>query len=865
MKNSLLARMAAMLERRLGLAFVILFALVAVSAWGASRLSLNTNQIELLPQDMVAVKEAKRVSEMTGGIGFLMLALKGEDVDHMKRVADDLAVKLTAMPEVRRVRLKLDISWVRDHIGLYVLTPDLIEVRKRLKAKIKDTVRRNNPFHITLRKTEPVKLDIKDIVDKYKQVGKKGINDDYNISLDRKMVLLLIKPQGSTADLEFTRDLLAKIETLIAGYNKDNTRKATLKEGYRTLQPGATITYGYTGGYKLSLDDSDSIMQSLIPTASISVTGILLLLLIFLRRLLLVASLMTSLVIGVIFTFGFCYITVGELNSITAIMAGILMGQGIDFGIQFIYRLREEYTRGGELSSAIRTALTRLGKAAVTTACTTSAAFLVLATSDFKGFRDFGIVAGGGTFLIAGSMLLVTSMIIHAFHRRFPNYIDRVLRLAPSKASAGGNKGGKVPFSRLAIWMGVLVTIVLGVAASGQPKQLAALLPEGVRGGVLFDYDSRALMVKDRPSLVLQQEIKDRFQISADPAAVWTPTMAETEKLLRHMQPKKTDKYGVVDAERFSTVDAAISLFLFVPEMAQQLRNQKIMQQMKKDLEPIKPEMLEEKHRKYYKDFISYLDAKPFTLEELPDIYKAQFRQVPESKEKGFLTFFYPKVALWDSRDLLAFSNQVAHLKVGETTYHSTGMAILFARLSQIVLHDAKWFTVWAILAILLILLVDLRSLVGTLVALIPLVVGVTAMLGIMALLGQKMNFMNVVVFPVVLGYGMGNGVYILHRFRESGSALTAVTQTGRAVLASCVTTLVGWASLLTANHVGLESMGVLASLGIGCVLITSLVLLPAILQLLQGFFNKRWGMGKPADEPEPNTEQNPEHNEVSL
>ncbi len=840
MKKSILASIAAALERRLGLAFLIVFVLVALSAWGTSRLSINTNQLELLPQDLVAVKEARRVSEMTGGIGFLMLALKGDDPTHMKRVADDLAVLLNDMPEVRRVRLKLDISWVRDHIGLYVLTPDLEEARKRLKAKIKDTVRRNNPFHITLRKTKPVELDLTDIVDKCK----KGIGDDYNISLDRKMVLLLIKPMGASTDLEFTRKLLAKTEKMIAAYNGDNKRKAILKQGYKDLQPGATITYGYTGGYKLSLDDSDSIIQSLIPTASISVTGILLLLLLFLRRVVLVASLMTSLVIGVIFTFGFCYVTVGELNSITAILAGILMGQGIDFGIQFIYRLREEYSRTRDLSDAIRTSLTRLGKAAVTTACTTSAAFLALAISDFKGFRDFGIVAGGGTFLIAGSMLLVTSMSIHLLYRRFPNYMDRVLQRAPRKLEASIVSRGKVPLGRAALWFGVLVTIVLGVAASGQPASLAALLPAGLRQGVQFDYDSRALMVKNRPSLVLQQEIKDRFQISADPAAVWTPTMDEAKKLLRSMQPKESDKYGVVDRERFGTVDAAISLFLFVPEMEQQLRNQKIMQQIKKDLEPITPAMLEPKHRKHYKEFIAYLDAKPFTLEELPDIYKAQFRQVPESKEEGFLTFLYPKVALWDSRDLLAFSNQVAELKVGEKTYYSTGLAILFARLSQIVLHDAKWFTILAALAILLILLVDLRNLVGTLVALIPLVVGVTAMLGLMALLGQKMNFMNVVVFPVVLGYGMGNGVYIIHRFRESGSALTAVTQTGRAVLASCITTLVGWSSLLTANHRGLESMGVLSSLGIGCVLITSLVLLPAILQLLQGYFNapKRWG-----------------------
>ena len=831
-KPSLLAAAARALERNLYAALLVVALLVGLSAWGAVNLHINTDQIDLLPKDMRAVVEARRISAMTGGIGFLMVALKSDDEQHMKDVADDLAARLTAMPEVRGVRYKLDTSFVRQHVGLYVKTEDLAEIRKRLKRKIKSVVRKNNPFHIELRKTKPVKFDVSDIVDKYRNFNKKGIEDDYYITRDKKMLLLLVKPRGSATDLVFTEQLIVKVDALIAKYNRENKRQAQLKEGYRTLTKGATVTYGYTGGYKLNLDDSKSIIQSLIPTSVISISGILVLLLIFLRRVALVFNLIFSLICGVILTFGFCYVAVGELNSITAILAGILMGQGIDFGIQFTYRVREEYARHKDLSAAIGTALSRLGVAAVTTAASTSAAFFALTISQFKGFFDFGLVAGGGTFLIAGCMLFVTAMLMLLQRRLFPGTIDRLLAL-PKKRKAAAATSGRIPFARMALWAGLMFTVVLVVCAVEGPGPLKQYLPDWVSKGVQFNYDARALMVKDRPSIILQQEIGERYDISADPAGVYTPTLDEAKALYKSMTP--------LDPKKYSTVDAVISLFVFLPPRAQQEANAELLQQIKKDLEPIKPSMLEPKLRKLFKKGMPYLDVKPFDLAGVPDHYRRQFKNVPDSKHKGYLTFLYPKVALWDSRDLLAFSEQVSELKVGDKTYYSTGMAILFARLAEIVLRDGKLFTLLAALAILVILFISLRSLSATLAALLPLVMGVAWMLGAMAILGQRINFMNVVVFPVVLGYGMGSGIYILFRFRESGSAKVALSQTGRAVLASCVTTLVGWSSLLTANHNGLESMGVLSSLGIGCVLITSLVVLPALLQLLEGWFGKVW------------------------
>ncbi len=838
-RKSLLAGLARLLERRLYTALAVFAALVALSAYAGLNLHINTNQLELIPQDLRAVKEAYRVADMTGGIGFFMIALKGEDEKHLKGVADDLAPRLEALPEVRYVRYKQNLEFVRKNVGMFVKTRDLAEIRKRLKAKIDDVVERADPLYIDLQGKPEVKFDVSDIVERYLKLNKKGIADDYYITRDKKLLLLLIKPIGNATDLEFTRKLEAKFNAEIAAYNKHNKRKATLKEGYRTYAPGATVTYGYTGGYKRNLDDSDSMIDSLIPVSGISITGILILLLIFLRRIELVASLIISLVSGVILTFGFCYVAVGELNSITAIMAGILMGQGIDFGIQFIYRVRQEYAERKDLSASIQESLARLGVAAVTTAASTGAAFFALTTSEFKGFSDFGLVAGGGTFLIAGCMLYVTAMLLLALQRLRPDSIDRVMALPAKRlAKIQAAKTGRIPGARMLIWAGALVTVVLLLAALEGPKALEEYLPDRMNKGVQFNYDARALTIKDRPSVILAEEIGERYDISSDPAGVWAPDLEEAKKLYLTMDP---DRDGVLDQDKYSTVDAVISLFVFLPPKKQQQANVKILQQIKADLDPIKPSMLEPKMRKLFSQGMPYLDARPFTLEQVPEIYSSQFKGVKGSKHKGVLTFIYPKKALWDSRNLLAFSDQISEIKVGEKTYYSTGMAILFARLATIVLHDSKMFTILACIAILVILFCAMRSFTATVAALLPLIMGVTWMLGSMAILGQRINFMNVVVFPVVLGYGMGSGIYILFRFRESGSAKVAVTQTGRAVLASCVTTLVGWSSLLTAGHLGLESMGVLSSLGIGCVLITSLAVLPPLLQMLEGGVGRKW------------------------
>jgi uncharacterized membrane protein YdfJ with MMPL/SSD domain len=73
-----------------------------------------------------------------------------------------------------------------------------------------------------------------------------------------------------------------------------------------------------------------------------------------------------------------------------------------------------------------------------------------------------------------------------------------------------------------------------------------------------------------------------------------------------------------------------------------------------------------------------------------------------------------------------------------------------------------------------------------------------------------------------------------VHRARETPETAAAplTSSTGKAVLVSGLTTMVGFGSLLVARHVGIFSLGALLTLAIGCNLAAAFIVLPLVLYL---------------------------------
>ncbi len=825
---------AGLMVRRPGLVLLIILALLGGSLWATSKLTINSNQLDLISQDLPEVKEVKRIIDMVGGSGYLMLALRSDDEPTLKRVSDELAALIQADKEnVRFFTYKMPVEFVQENMVLFVKTEDLAEGKRRIMAYLKDQLRRNNPFYIELKKTEPVKLEMQDLIDKYSSVGKKSIRDDYYISPDRKMLMILIKPMWDTNELGKTKAYVEKLNRDLAEYSKTNAAGVKLVEDYDLMGDTKTVAYGFTGSYKTAVDDSYAIDESLGPVAIFAFTAILLITIAFFRKWAPTVIVVSGMVIGTIITMGFTYVTVGELNMITSILGGILMGFGIDFGIHFIFRTRLELGAGKPYDEAIRDAIINAGRPALVAAVVTGGSFMVLMVSEFRGFSQFGFLAGCGTLILGFTLFAWSPALLALAGRINPALPQKLIGVMPPPP-ANNAAGKEIRFPRPGLLLGISSTIVALVCAAAVPwnsedppsgKKLGFF--ERLQYGVRFNYNTRALIPEGQPSVRLQDEINERFKISSDPIAVYTKTLEEAKAVYDELT-QNPDKY--------KSIDQVVSVYTFVPPPETAKANAKILEEWQEELKDIDVAALPPEMQEKASLFEKILSARPFGVEGVPEIYAKQFRHLPTTKPEnhGYLTFIYPSVDLWDGKLMLQFADETSVITTKDgKEYRAAGAAPLYARLARIVLADGKLTVILVAVWILIMHFADFRSVPLALASVIPLTVGLAMMLGFMSLFDLRLNFMNIIILPILLGFGVSHGLYLLHRFLEGTSPVVALRSVGAAVASSTLAAVSGFGALLAASHNGLKSMGLVACIGLITTLLVSFTVLAAVMQLL--------------------------------
>jgi hypothetical protein len=188
------------------------------------------------------------------------------------------------------------------------------------------------------------------------------------------------------------------------------------------------------------------------------------------------------------------------------------------------------------------------------------------------------------------------------------------------------------------------------------------------------------------------------------------------------------------------------------------------------------------------------------------------------------------KECLWDFDPLEHFTMQVHKVDP-----EATGKPFGTVEGLKAMKNGLQRAGVYAFAVIVLVLLIDFRSWRNTVLALAPLVVGVISTLGIMGMFGVALNPANMIAFPLILGVGVDNGVHVLHDYllRRAEQRTTISYAIGRGVLVKALTTMIGFGTLMVSTERGLVGLGFILMLGVGCSMVTALVLLPALLHVL--------------------------------
>jgi hopanoid biosynthesis associated RND transporter like protein HpnN len=564
-----------------------------------------------------------------------------------------------------------------------------------------------------------------------------------------------------------------------------------------------------------------------------------------------------TLVVGTFLSLGWATLTIGHLNILTATFAVMLIGLG-DYAVLWIAQYEEARQAGKGFDDSLRYAAMHAGPSILTAAATTGLAFFAIMLADFKAVAELGWITGWGVLLCAGTAVVMMPAFLAIIERRAMRLAKKGTPAPPARcglAESVHTTGAWVPGlakrPQLALVIGGVLVVACGIYACrvSYDHNLLDLQPRGLdsvvwehklidrAAGATWDAMSiaksreEALELKAKyealpevsrvvevaslvpadqeQKLPLVQSIHDRLAELPPPDKIPLPAgsdPAETRELALKVAQLAT---------RDTALSCAVTDLAFAidtaPYVANRLRffDQHMAADLAGELQQLK----------------SVSHPAPITFDDVPVELRERYR----GKNGEYLVRAFAKESLWDYVALKRFTTAA-----NSVDPESTGKAFRTLEGLRAMKVGFEWASLYALIAIVFVMWIDTRRVKDLLLGLFPLVIGMVLTFGVMGLCGVSLNPANMIALPLIVGVGVDNGVHILHdyRHRPMNVAYRLSAPTGRGVLVAALTTVLGFGTLLGAQHEGMASLGLTLTLGVTFCMVAALVWLPAVLRV---------------------------------
>ena len=171
---------------------------------------------------------------------------------------------------------------------------------------------------------------------------------------------------------------------------------------------------------------------------------------------------------GTVMAFAVAQLAFGYLNSSTAFLGSIIIGNGINYAIILMSRYEEHRARGNDPEEALRCALGGTWRGTLVASIAASAAYASLTVTSFRGFYQFGVMGATGALFCWLATYSILPAMLTLLDRR-----ERATRPSPAPRAAGVRPAGPLPpASRRRGHRGVR-------GARGRERRGPAPLPQG--------------------------------------------------------------------------------------------------------------------------------------------------------------------------------------------------------------------------------------------------------------------------------------------------------------------------------------------------------------------------------------------------
>ncbi len=647
------------------------------------------------------------------------------------------------------------------------------------------------------------------------------------------------------------------------GASKAPTRKLLLvrpKLDFTDLQPGAAasgairtaakalkidsahgLIVRLTGSTPLDDEEFSSLADNAGLVAAAIIVSMLGVLWVATRSWRIVTAIMVSTLAGLAVTAAVGLALVGRFNLISVAFIPLFVGLGVDFGIQLGVRFQAERAGGAAPAPAITAAAAALGSSLLLAAAAVCLGFLAFLPTAYTGIAELGIISSVGMIVA----LLFSATLLPALLVLLRPGAPRPARSSPRLAALDALLIDR----RRSVLIGFGVSVVLTIAAlplvqfDFNPIHLKSPKGEAVRtlNDLIADPDRSPNTIDIlAPSLPAARALAERLGKLPDVARVLTvesfvpqaqaeklPIIADASALLEftldpiEIAPTPDDVAmvaalrhtakglaaaarahpgrGAASAQRLATAFAALAAarprdrgrvteVLVTPlgTLLDQLRNS--------------------------------LAAEPVTLASLP----AELRRDWLASDGRARVQLSPRGN--DNAALQRFTAQVR-----AAAPDATGAAVSTQEAARTVATAFVQAGALALLVVSLLLYAVLRSLREVAFTLAPVVLSGFLTLGTCVVIGQAINFANIIAFPLLFGVGVAFHIYFVMAWRGGASNLLQ-SSLAKGVFFSALATGMAFGSLWLSSHTGTASMGKILMISLAWTLVCALIFEPALL-----------------------------------
>jgi 1-acyl-sn-glycerol-3-phosphate acyltransferase len=801
-------------NRNKWLSIGIAMLMLLVFGFFASKLKFEEDITKLIPVNGKSDVTAKILKQLNFAdkVTVIFEAAKDgtpEDLQQSAGIFLD-SLKKSCKPYIKEVQGRVEdeniqqtIDFVYDNLPLFLEDKDYVSIRRKLNSdSIAETVKGNyksilSPSGIVTRdfiQRDPLGISFIAL----KQLQQLSIGDDFTLdngfvmTKDKKMLLLFLTPNQSSSETEKNTVFSEKLYTIKDNLNAQFKHKAKVS---------------YFGPALIAVANAKQIKGDIQFTTMIAMTSLMLILILFYRKIYIPLIIFLPTVFGAAFALAFLFFVKETISAISLGIGAILIGITIDYSLHIMTHSKH--------NSDIKTLYKDITKPLFMSSSTTALAFLCLLFVKSEALNDLGIFAAAIVMSSALFSLLIVPHLYKPKHDNFDhkkNVIDRMAGF-----SFHNNK-----------WLiGSCVALIV----------ICLFTFNNV--GFNNDLSQLNYVPKDIQAAEKQLEKSSSLTSKTIYLAAYGNSMNEALQHNRKLFSDLAHQKQQGKIINFSSVGGLV--------LAEAIQKQKIAKWNAfwntNTKQFLKSALISEGEKIGFKPttynlFFQSLD-KNYTLRSFDDYAKIQALQLKE--------FVTAKNGFYTVSTLVKVSNKQRDEFVKSAAAQSNVVAIDRQQMNETFLgqlrDDFNKLVNYSFLAVILVLFVFFRRIELVLISSIPIALTGVVTAGIMGIFGIEFNIFSTIVCTLIFGHGVDFSIFMTSAMQKeytNGKNEMAIYRTS--IILAALTTILGVGALIFAGHPSLKSISSVSLIGVFAAIVMIFVFYPV---LFRGFFFSRVKSGK--------------------